>query len=95
MVRSKTSEEENVLTTQTAFYKNFTKGKQAKSNTPYASKEAKNTSTNLILNSTNKKRGRNDPEKTHTLQPAGDYSELCNLEGSKVRQISVKRRRKN
>ena len=69
---SKTWEEENVLTTHTAFSKNLTKGKQTKSNAPHARKETKNASTNLILYSTSRKRGRNDPEQTHKLQPAGD-----------------------
>ena len=91
---SKNREEENVLTTHTAFSKNFTNGKQTKAYTPHASKETKNASTNLILYSTSKKRGRNDPEQTHKLQPAGDNPKLCNLKGREVRQISAKKRRK-
>ena len=87
---SKTREEENALTTYTAFSKNFTKGKQTKSNAPHASKETKNASTNLILFSTSKKRGRKNPEQTNNLQPAGDNPKLCNLKGREVRQISAK-----
>jgi hypothetical protein len=104
-ILSKASEEENILPThaalpssrfvkKVAFSEHFSRGKKTESKTQHASKETKSTSNNLSLKSASIKRGINDPEHKHTLQLAGDYSKLCNLEGSEVGQISAKKKRR-
>ena len=104
-ILSKASEEENILPTHAAlpssrfvkkvgFSEHFSRGKKTESKTQHASKETKSTSNNLSLKSASRKRGINDPEQKHTLQLAGDYSKLCNLEGSEVGQISAKKKRR-